>query len=456
VIARHLFWAQGALLVYVAVFGTAFALLVPPFEAPDEPAHLAYVDFVATRAALPNQYDPQQDIPGVGASPTEGHQPPLYYAAAALLLRLARQSPCLAAPPMPNPLHAWNGSGGTRTDLPLFQHDGNTWRSVDLPCLLLLRECSVLLGVLNVAAVLALSRHFFAGGWALVPGVLAGTLPQVLFSSGVVTNDGLANLLASLCLLCAVRLLDDAARRGPYLVLGLTLGLALLTKKTSLFLVPALAVLAAYLLYRRRRERIVAGAAAALGVAALVCGWWFLRNRALYGDVLGSAMEKATLGALVQEKGLGSAYFTDRFPIDFTQSLVGRFGWMQVPLPDPVYWFYALLAAVSVAGLPLWARSRSFPAAKAAFAGLCLLSCFAGIIALNLTYSQPQGRFLFPVLGPLAVFLTAGLRGLWALLARSRVREIGPVGVAGLVTGLIAILVFVDIVSVVSLAGFYS
>jgi 4-amino-4-deoxy-L-arabinose transferase-like glycosyltransferase len=359
---------------------------------------------------------------------------------------------------VPNPLHAWNGSGGTRTDLPLFQHDGNTWRSVDLPCLLLLRECSVLLGVLNVAAVLALSRHFFAGGWALVPGVLAGTLPQVLFSSGVVTNDGLANLLITLCLLYAVRLIDDPARRGAYLTLGLTLGLALLTKKTALFVVPVLAALAGYLIYRHRERptRIVANMAAARGVAALVCGWWFLRNRALYGDVLGSAMEKATLGPLVQEKGLGSSYFTDRFPFDFSQSLVGRFGWMQVPLPDPVYWFYALLAAVSVAGLPLWARSRSFPAAKAAFAGLCVLGCFAGIIALNLTYSQPQGRFLFPVLGPLAVFLTAGLRGLWALLARSRVREIGPVGVAGLVTGLIAILVFVDVVSMVSLVRFYA
>src|ERR671933_10205 len=137
-------WLQGAafaLLVYAAALAALSALLAPPFEAPDEPAHLAYVDFIATRAALPNQYGPDRPLTGHGISPTEGHQPPLYYAAAALLLRLTAQAPCLPTPPAPNPLHAWNGAGGTRIDVPMFQQTGaGVRRTVDHPCLLLLRE----------------------------------------------------------------------------------------------------------------------------------------------------------------------------------------------------------------------------------------------------------------------------------------------------------------------------
>ncbi|HEX2513611.1 MAG TPA: hypothetical protein VH257_02835, partial [Chloroflexota bacterium] len=55
--------ARAAILVYAAVLATLFALLVPPYEAPDEPSHLAYINFMATRAGLPNQYDPQRSLP---------------------------------------------------------------------------------------------------------------------------------------------------------------------------------------------------------------------------------------------------------------------------------------------------------------------------------------------------------------------------------------------------------
>ena len=474
-------WAAPALLAYTAAFGTAFALLVPPFEAPDEPAHLAYVDFIAARAEIPNQYGPDSPLTGHGLSPTEGHQPPLYYAAAALLLRLTAQAPCMPTPPTPNPLHAWNGAGGTRIDVPMFQPaEAGARRSIDYPCLLLLRELSVLLGVLNVAAVLALAGHFFAGPWRLMPALLVATLPQFLFAAGVVSNDGLANLLITLCLLVAVRLLspvqgskfkvqrdathavqsslgaDYATGLGPYVQLGLLVGLALLAKKTALFLLPGLVALIGYIAYRHRGDRgrlvsVVVLGAAALAVAAMVCGWWFVRNRVLYGDLLGSQMEKTTLAALVQEKGLRSPYFRGQFPREFFQSLVGTFGWMQIVLPAPVYRLYALLAGLAMAGIPLWLRSPRFPPTtptKAAFAALFVLSCLGGILVYNLTYSQPQGRFLFPVIGPLAIFVAGGLRALFAPIP---LRQVAP----DVAAGLVGALVFVDVVSLFSVVQFY-
>lgn len=445
-------FAAPAVLTYTAALGTAFVLLVPPFEAPDEPAHLAYIDFVATGAALPDQYGPQWPLTGHEISPTEGHQPPLYYAAAALLLRLTSQVPCMAAPPTPNPLHAWNGRGGSRTDVPMFQRpDAPIRRSVDRPCLLLLRALSVLLSVLHVAAVLALSRHFFTDHWRLLPAVFVATLPQFLFMSGAVNNDAPANLLVALCALCVLRLLDRPKRFIFYALLGLLLGLAVLTKKTSLFVLPEIAVLAAYIAHRHRAHpiRIAAGIGLASTVALLVCGWWLARSTVLYGDPLGSQMEKTALAALVQEKSLRSPYFTGQFPREFSQSLIATFGWMQIRLPEPVYWCYAALGALAAAGLPLWLRSGQVPAAKAAFAALLVLGCLAGIVFYNLTYSQPQGRFLFPVLGPIAIFLTAGLR---ALLVRRPVRRLAPAAVGALV----AALVLVDFLSLATVDRFYA
>jgi hypothetical protein len=54
------------------IFAILLVFVVPPGEAPDEPAHVFYVNFVAKNGELPDQYHHDKRI-------TEGHQPPLYY-----------------------------------------------------------------------------------------------------------------------------------------------------------------------------------------------------------------------------------------------------------------------------------------------------------------------------------------------------------------------------------------
>ncbi len=442
---------RSAIVAYFLLFATAFALLVPPFEAPDEPAHLAYVNFVATRAELPNQYDPQRALPGLfGVIVTEGHQPPLYYALAALLVRLVARDGYVDVVALPNPGHAWNG--GSRTDVPLLQHAAGVPfpHASDRFVFLLLRLCSVALGAANVAAVLVLARPLLAGRWQLLPAVFVATLPQFLFMSAAVNNDSLANLLATMCLLQALHLLRAPDRRRDYLLLGILLGLALLTKKTSLFLLPGLALLLGCVAYRRcgRLAWIAVSAAVMLGSALLLSGWFFARNQLLYGDLLGTQMERATLAALVQEKPLTSAYFRTQFVDEFFPSFVGWFGWMQVPLPSAVYWFYGLLLGASAAGVVSAVRAGRFPPAPAALAVVFGLSCFAGIIAYNLTYSQPQGRFLFPVLSLLAVLLAAGLR---ELLHLQPLRRVAPLVIGSLIAGF----VLADVLSIATIVRFY-
>ncbi|MEK7216958.1 MAG: hypothetical protein AAB289_15335, partial [Chloroflexota bacterium] len=81
-------------------FATQYVVTTPRWQAPDEPAHFNYARHIADGAGLPvlrpGDYDQQQlerlvsnrfpsGEPADGLK-YESHQPPLYYAAAALLL----------------------------------------------------------------------------------------------------------------------------------------------------------------------------------------------------------------------------------------------------------------------------------------------------------------------------------------------------------------------------------
>src|SRR3972149_4092490 len=62
------------------VIRLAYAVVTPPFQAPDEYSHYSYVRFVHNFRHLPVQPDP-----AVEAEELEFHQPPLYYVLAAPL-----------------------------------------------------------------------------------------------------------------------------------------------------------------------------------------------------------------------------------------------------------------------------------------------------------------------------------------------------------------------------------
>lgn len=63
-----------------ALLAIAYSVASPPFETPDENLHYFTADFIARNGRLPTTSDP-------GGMGQEAAQPPLYYAAAALLIR---------------------------------------------------------------------------------------------------------------------------------------------------------------------------------------------------------------------------------------------------------------------------------------------------------------------------------------------------------------------------------
>ncbi len=96
----------------------------------------------------------------------------------------------------------------------------------------------------------------------------------------------------------------------------------------------------------------------------------------------------------------------------FSVSFVGLFGWMQIRLPVVFYVGYWLVLGVGLlaaAASLLQDRDRRPDVLLAAGFGV---SCLAGVIYFNLTFPEPQGRYLFPVASLVVVLVVFGLHRL--------------------------------------------
>lgn len=395
-----------AIVVAYLLLGGLYAALTPPWQVPDEPAHYNYVAQISGAGRCcpvmtPSDWDAPYldelkaeqfpDDADLSTISYEDHQPPLYY------------------------LLAW----------PVFRASGGD--------LLALRLFSVLLGAGVVLAAYGVVRRLFPQNGFLAPATAAfvAFVPQHLAMMAGVNNDSLAELIVGLLLVVAVDYVHASARRTAHpAVMGVLVGAAFLTKLTVYG--PALAVAALAVLLRWRIERRSTGwlagqAAWVAGIALALGALWWGRNVAVYGwpDLLAQrAHEAAVVGQLrtaeaIAQKGFGP-YMHKALTTTF-HSFWGQFGWMGVPLPPREYELLGAFSLIAVAGVVVLAISdRPVKLEPAQRAGLWLLAGAAAataaqLIYYNLTFSQLQGRYLFPALIPIAVLAVGGLWG-WARL----------------------------------------
>ncbi|MBC8075169.1 MAG: glycosyltransferase family 39 protein, partial [Chloroflexales bacterium] len=324
------------------------------------------------------------------------------------------------------------------------------WRGTTLAWHLA-RAISTLLGATVVLATWAIARRLEYGrNAALLATALVALNPQFLFTSALVTNDALLAALSAGSLWVAVKRRAQSAERRTAaerraqsaewpdllyalrshahtltrshalrsaLLLGLLLGLALITKQSAALLLP-LVPLAAWRQAAGWRARLTyIGLTGTVMLA--VAGWWYARNAQLYGDALG-------LGAFRAE--FTTQPWNWRDPAAWVGALAqlhesfwARFGWMSVRSPQWIYVAYALLVLAAGAGLVVEASRKAAKIAKVAptsftpllppvvwaLPALALLWTLSFALAAGLV--AWQGRFLFPALVPIALLLARGL-----------------------------------------------
>jgi hypothetical protein len=436
------------------VMAALFAVVVPPYEAPDEEHHLAYINYVATRGALPNQLREGRTVIG------EGHQYPLYYLLAGGLVRAIHPGDAIRVDQVPNPKHALT-PGGSSYNVPSFRHDGVGMfpHTSDRFAFYFLRFLSALLGAATVWFIYRLGAMFIpdpAGRWLGV--CWAAANPQFLYSAASISNDALANALAAAAAYVLFKSVNGAVSSfstRQAACLGAVLGAGALAKKSSLSLVAAAGVvLLGRCVFGRPRPNLRRFGVFLIVVASVfiaVSGWVFLRNHRLYGDWLGTGMEKTTLGVLglVQEKSLLSEYFFTEFPRRLAISFFGVFGLWALYLPLAVYLYHGLVIASAAGGIFMRLKKARFFDVRIFAPAAVLLMQVAGVGYYNLTYTQPQGRLLFPALGPMAVLVGSGLAALIARVAPPCVRRAA-------VATLIAAFVLLAILALFRVHDFYS
>ncbi|MGD8245318.1 MAG: glycosyltransferase family 39 protein, partial [Anaerolineae bacterium] len=228
-----------SVLALFALLSTTYSVIVPPFEASDELWHYPMVKHIADHWSLPIQ-----DPANVGPWRQEGSQPPLYYFVGALATFWIDTSDMAQVRHL-NP-HVDNGIATPDGNINLVAHRPNReafpWQGTVL-AIQVVRLLSVVMSTAGVLLTYLVVREVLPYQPALVLGATAihAFTPMVAFIAGSVNNDNLVVPLSSLALLLLLRLLR---RRGEtlrqsaysYLLLGIVLGLAALTKASSLAL----------------------------------------------------------------------------------------------------------------------------------------------------------------------------------------------------------------------------
>ncbi|MBN1259691.1 MAG: glycosyltransferase family 39 protein, partial [Anaerolineae bacterium] len=413
----------------------SFAILVllhgwatPVFEAPDEVWHYAYARWLAEGQGLPSMANDDS-----GAN-QEVAQPPLYYAAAALL-STPFQDNDLDTLFWHNPNFGFQAPGTIPDNKNMLIHP-QTERWPGTGAALTVRAtrlASLLFGLVTVTATWGLAYETFGKrSSAHLAASLVAFHPQFAFICSVVNNDSAASALATAALWSAARIVRRGLTTRRALASGVLVGLAILTKTSALLLLPVIGVALLIAGWRETPsiKRWTLAWMAYATVALAVGGWWYGRNLVLYGDPLGLTSHLNTLWGRPQPISL--AELLPEIPL-LIRSFWGAYGWGHIWWPDYVYLILSPVSLILIAwGMmrviqPLarpQPNSRPNETTGVMIYALCAIWFFAILVALLQWMRQveaPHGRLLFPAIGAWSTLLTAGL-----VLPHSRRRRLQP------------------------------
>jgi len=400
-----------------------YAFFVPAWESPDEPSHYLYAVHLARYGRPPGP----STVPRVGrfyeggyiTSMYEWYHPALGY----LWPALGWSSINLLAPnclpqSLPSVSPGFPASPGfprlfvSQRTAPMML--GSTdWGTVGL------RLWCGLLGIPLVLCVFLGARLLYptSVSFAIASAGIVGLIPQFIFISATVRNDTANNLAAALCLLSMLWIMGQPACLSwqKACVLGVFLGSAVLTKATAAFLIPVTVQSiwsSPWRLSGRVRVLCLVGCACFLSVGAYILAFPEARV----------AFHYSVTHAQVKPVHLSIPYLLS-IPSPLRDTFWATFGWANVTVP-PMWIRLAngvgLIGILTTVVYCVVRRVRA-KAATLQMKQIALLLVAIGcnillVVRYNLYEYQPQGRFLFPSLLPLALL---ALWGPWHIMPSS-------------------------------------
>lgn len=412
---------QWVLLFYV-IFGVAYTVSTPVFEANDEIWHFGYVQYIRETGELPVQ--PNIDNPDSNdqQETTEnfyrqhGNQPPLYYGLMALITSPFSIDDVDQYRNL-NPHVTINqpDSFGNK-NLVLHDETHSMWEGTGLT-VQVIRIIGLALGAVTIVTVYEISKYVapHRPTVAFVAAAITGLNPMFIFVSASVNNDSLAMVLNGLIILLTLRTMRDGFSLRHSLIITFLLGLTAITKVTSLVLIPLLIGVGIYT-YRKTDDRqgLIVFLVAMLVFIAGIAGWWYIRNLQLYGELFGIF----TMANIAGPRGVTFNLITLLTEYQqFRMSYWGLFGSMNIQIVAIFYMLVDLITFFSVIGcvfllLQLVAIS-DFAYARYELSNLMvLISGFLlvwfGVLYFSTLTKASDGRILFPLIAILSPLVAVG------------------------------------------------
>ncbi len=410
------FWRErhlAILLIAYAALAVLYSVIVPAGEGVDESPHFAYVRYIKEGNGLPIQsFEPN------GSPVFMGHHPPLYYLLGGLVTAWTDTSDFNQAF-VPNPHFVWRENyGGNGWNVYLhFGQDDFPYQGAVLS-LHVMRLLSVMMGAVTVWAVYQVARRV-TGRADLSAAAAAVTAfnPSFLYMTATVHHDSLMAMIGALSLLWMVEALQRPPTWKGYILAGLLLSAGLLTKLSGLSLIALFGLVLIWIGWQQRSWRKVLSAGAVVyGVAAVLAGWWYVRNQILYGDPLAWNLFLSSQRHMVRTGPYGWNEFVD-FVGQLQRTFWGAFGYMHITLPSWIYNTFWAIACIAGLGLTLGLvrRRRLFSLRQArTMMWVILLAAFtlwfASFVRFSVaTIGAGHARYLFPVTASMSTIIVVGL-----------------------------------------------
>lgn len=253
---------------------------------------------------------------------------------------------------------------------------------------------------LRIFSVLLSLGVVFLTYWAfrsLIAAAFVAFLPTYVGLSTAITNDNLLIFLFTLFFFLILR-----GYRNP-VGLGLLSGALALTKYPGLVALPFLAVL---FLYEKRYKPLLF----TLGIAFVMFSPWLVRNQQLYGDWFAMEIANKVVNTPLNSHNLNIVVHRI---FDTFWMIFGIRNNQTIRLDFLPFIFFVLSVVLAKGFVQTWFDNR-YP---------YKLLCGISLVFLFLTfqfafkYGQPQGRFIYPVIMPLGLFIERGFGG-WRLEAQ--------------------------------------
>ncbi len=438
----------GAIWLCFLAKAAFYSSFLPLWEGPDEYAHLAFVQYLASTHTLPStKASVSREIAEslqLAPVPWTIRRPPLWvphddFWRLAPGARYKREKLLSAVP------RAW-ATQPAQPQEPLYeaQQPPLAFLLFWLPYTVfeesniatrvwILRLAGSVIASLVIPLGFLIGTRTLRNPWQAVSvAAVIASMPELMLDIAHVSNEPLAVFFGTVCILILISLPDRLHTPVPHaLMLGIAFGCALLTKAYFLALAPAIGGIYATLWLRQRENRrpIVLHAVVTMCSALAIAGWWYARNVMIVGTLSGEQTDVAARqsGISVVQAIMHANWL---HTVDF--ALISHIWWGGWSFLVVRTWMYRVIEVVLLAGLLGLARRFVRTHADAMSRRLAICAALAGCFWIGPAYhalvtyrirgsAESPGYYAYCIVVAEAVCLVAGISALlplkWARFA---------------------------------------